>query len=147
MLAPEIAYQFRLAKDTASTMIEEVFVSNETSLANVVVNNRVYTVPSDRILILTSVMGALEAGAAQIPYRLNIQLERNGLARKLFVKYRHTDPAIDPLPARLGLNVPCEIWLHPGWSINVYGVYSAGAAANITEGCITGILIPRGNIS
>jgi hypothetical protein len=149
MLIPEVCYEFRSLVDVASTTLEQVIVSPaQTSAAAAQVIHTAYTVPSGKLLILSSMWGQCLAGAAQLPVQLRFQISRAGQT-PIFEQRFYNAPgeySNATLRAQI-LSWTGEMWLHPGWTLQVVGDFSAGGVANAVQGNLAGMLIPRGNSS
>lgn len=148
MKLPELAYQFRTPLDTASPTIEQkVEYLLSTAAANSV-NTDAYTVPGNRILVLSHCFAYALAGAAQLPTRLRLMIRRNGIDHTLIDEYAQAATGhYDAATRRQTITWTGEVWLHPGWILRGAGTFDAGAAANTVEVQWGGWLIPRGNVS
>lgn len=144
---PEIAYQFRVAKDTASPTLEQVlFATLDVSAAATTVDTSAtpYTCPGDRVAIITQVLLKGQPGAAQWCTRLRLILTRGPEAYPIDGREGYTALAAPGYVYHSNKN---PIYLHPGWGLYVNGTFNAGAAANFVQLALQGFLIPRGNIS
>lgn len=144
---PELVYQFRLPKDTASPTLEQIlYGTQDVSAAATTVDTSAtpYTCPGDRVAIITQALLKAQPGAAQWCTRLRLMLNRGGEVFPIAGREGFTAAAA---PGYVYYNLSQPIHLHPGWSLYANGSFNAGAVANFVQICLQGFLIPRGNIS
>jgi hypothetical protein len=143
-LIPEVAYQFRLARDTAESTLEQVAVNGQSLQASTLVTiSALYTVPSNRILILSSMCAVGVGVGGQIPQYVQMRVRQGGGVTQLIAE--QSAITVPAAAARLACNWSGQVWLHPGWQISVRAAFDAGAAVNELYGYLYGMLIPRGN--
>lgn len=143
MILPESVYAFRMPKDTAGPMIEQIIDEKSSSAAGTTVTTTLFTCPGDRITVLTSLGIFTQAGAAQVAQFCRLQVIRSGQNISILGHTRLNTV----VPERLEFAWTGQLWLHPGWVLQARGYFDAGAAANTVAGSYTGFLIPRANVS
>lgn len=149
MKIPELAYQFRLPKDTASSTLEQVLAyPAATAVAATSVIHELYRCPADRLFILTNLGGSALAGVAQLPTRIRVMANRNNVDYVIYDEFANANTGhYDATTRRLTATWHGELWFHPGWLIRAVGTFDAGGVANSVEMSVQGFLIPRGNAS
>jgi len=141
VIVPELTYQYAQMKDIAGGTLIVVNVEGSDALTNVSVFPTVYTVPGDKILVLSCATGIALPGAGQICTELNFVVSINTIS---FEFYRSGEVLVNS-GIRSGV-WSGELWIPPEASILGSGVFDAGANSNSVTFTIHGVLIPRGNV-
>jgi len=147
MRAPEIAYRYLRAIDTAGPTFEMVSrdLNNAGSATEVTVT--LTGVPKNKILVLSNISAIALPGATFSVVALQLAGFTGAGARLLIQQERFPADADETKT----LNWQGEIWL-PGRgtgeiSVEVEGTFSSGAASNSIFIGLFGVIIPRGNAS
>lgn len=137
MRFPEWLYRL-LPGDQGSQQLGIVWRENSSSQANATVSATVYTVPSDKCLVLTNVSMSSDAGAAQLVARQRCMADPpDGSVRYNIFNNR--------VAVQSGtFNWQGEVVVPGGWRVKAETNFDAGAAVNVSEAEIHGYLIPRG---
>lgn len=158
MRAPEIAYLFRSAIDTAQNTLEVINVRVEVAtpaLTNTFLNT-IYTVPNDHVLILSSAwVRSLSQVVAPTPgsqiYRDAIFVTppntSSGVGINnviLTAKQTFIDGTLGEVESNLDWSG--EMWARPGSQIRHRSTATNADTTNVS-GSICGFLIPKGNVS
>lgn len=105
-------------------------------------NVPLYQVPGDRVLYLTEVFIAVNAGAAQTCS--SIQVDVWDPQANTIVTLNRSQPGIQV--AQSGSSPPGTPWvLMPGEQLIVVAVFSAAGVANTMRSSMLGTLVPRAN--
>lgn len=142
MIGPELAYAFAKPQDTVGGTLAIVAREVNAGASAAQIDSTLYTVPQDKVLVISSLNATLTPGAAQIArfgaFRINV-----GTIIELF-----TGPEIENATANRVVNLwwTGEVWMPPGSALEFRGTFDAGAALNNSFSRVTGNLIPRGNV-
>lgn len=99
----------------------------------------------DKFLVLTSLNGELNSGAAQTVVRGALRVNSpatDATQIRVTVAGEFTVAA----PTNFYVNWSGELWLPPGWQVTLQGEFNAFVAANTATLSVTGLLVPRGSI-
>jgi hypothetical protein len=139
---PEFLYQLS-GRDQQVTWLDPSFSAVGNSALNVFVTVDALTVPSDRVLVLQSVVGMAEPGAGQNVTDIRLQLFAPGAQFAAVISRDPVDKAAN-IPAIL--NWSGSLIVPPLWRVLLAGSFNAGAVANAVTIWTAGILIPPANI-
>jgi len=133
----------RTYKDMAGVQLETVVDRIDTTAANVDVR-AIFSVPVDRIFILSHLHSAFVPGAGQnINSRFLVAVPPSvtltGVLNELGSGAANTTVFLDVTPG--------EVWIPPAYTIEARGNFNAGVAANSVQLSVFGLLIPRGNVA
>lgn len=142
MFIPESLYLLS-ARDQQVTWLEPFASDFSSSLAATEVIVSSSMVPDGRCLILQSCVLAGDPGAAQAARQLQLRLVAPG-GGVVFLAGKENTPDVADL--NRWLNWSGSILVPQDWSIAGDVTFSAGAAANLAELSVVGVLIPIGNI-
>lgn len=140
MRFPEWLYKL-LPGDAGSQQLGVVWRENTITAALVTVGGTVYTVPSDKCLVLTNATLHFTPGAAQTSNRRRLMADPPDGTTRYNIWDAQGATAVATATAHDWVG---EVVIPPGWKVRVEGEFSAGAAANISNAEIHGYLIPRG---
>ena len=105
----------------------------------------VYTVPSDKVLLLKSLFAAATSGAAQTNDLLQWTIQAD-FALATFISELAARRFTPALLNSETFFFPDDTIIMPGESLTVTGIFSAAGAANRVTGAVNGILMPKGNV-
>lgn len=138
MIFPEFLYRLTAA-DSGKQVLEHVMAENNASAAAVTVGMTVFTVPADKVFLLTNTSAAFTPGATQ-----------NLVSTELLIADALGSRQWPYLRAASGLFVggfSGDLLVPPTFRVRAQGVFSAGANVNQVEASCHGILIPRGSFT
>lgn len=141
MKFPTFLYRL-LPGDGGQQQLQLVFRDSVNSAAAGTVTTQPYTVPGDKVLVLTNACARATAGAAQNANRIRLFVDpQNGTKRYELAALG--SGSVGP-PAYAVLNWTGEVVVPPGADVEAEAVFSAGVAANEINLEIFGYLVPRG---
>lgn len=144
MRAPEVCYGFVTLNDVQGALVAIVTREIVSSASQTNVGVDIYTVPSDRVFILSAANVSSVPGAGQVCSHLGLSILEE--ASQTIEIAGGPDPENTTADIDRHLNFSGEVWCAPGTIVRGNGVFNSGVAANTVGVRINGILIPRGNI-
>jgi len=141
LIVPELAYQFQTAVDTAGGTIDIVLRDAITSGLVTSLTTDIFTVPTEKVFILTAGNVQANSGAGQLSNLVAFQIHPVALEPGRILFLRERTPALVQ-----EANWSGELWMPPGSKLSGVGTFDAGANSNSLSVGIVGVLIPRGNI-
>jgi len=142
MIIPEICYQLT-DFDLSGQLAEFVRIQLDSSAAAVSVSNSgFYTVPAGKLLVIQSLSGYLEPGAAQTGLSVAVTAVAGAQVHEIhgqtFVNVIATQRCYFALKAHMIFPM--------GFSFSQNGRFNAGVNPNTVRVAMTGWLIPRGSV-
>ncbi len=141
MLVPELTYQYAQLKDLAGGSLLLLNRNATFSDSATAVGGTLYTVPNDKILIVSSITVLLLPGATQTAIRVGVSLGFEGTAL-----LRGPEIANAVADTIIMVNWSGAAWIAPGEPLLTTGVFDAGANSNRVDLDLIGALVPRGNV-
>lgn len=142
MFFPE--FLLRLSqRDEQVTWLDPLLIERVEAVANVTVATLPATIPTDRALIIQTVVGQATPGAAQSVTELLLQIIAPG--SNLLIDFAGESFPVVANQAR-HLNWSGSILIPPGWGVRARAAFDAGAAVNTARMELIGMFIPVGNI-
>jgi hypothetical protein len=121
------------------------FLTTNASASATQVSGTQFTIPPDRMRVLTGFWGRGSPGAAQFFEYLSMQVFPSNqvvAAMNIFAGPPTRTVAVQSTAWWNG-----EVWLYPGDVVVLSGFFNAGAAANSLDTTVFGWDIPRGNFN
>lgn len=143
MFAPEVLYRLE-ARDLEVSQLDPLFAQiNPAAALLATLSDVVYTVPTDRVLVLQSAWLGLNPGAAQIATGALIMVRAAGtnLDFRLAGNYTRQGADVNMVAQWSG-----SLLIPPGWMIAAVSTFDAGANANAHSADVHGVLIPKANV-
>lgn len=147
MKAPDIAYRYIQAIDTASPTFEIVSREFVVSASATAVTFSLMGIPGNRVMVLSNLIVVANPGAAQSVIDLNVQFFTGAGQAVDIIHQRGTVTAdlTEAMPWQGEIYIPGRGTGNA--TITVAVNFSAAVAANQIFGGIHGIVIPRGNVA
>lgn len=148
MIPPELTYQFSALKDVSGALLSIVLRRGDTSTTAATVNELLYTVPNDKILILSAASVQANPGTGQTAELATLRIVEENAATSGagYTFARAPDVQNATANIKIALTWCGEVWVSPGEQVVVRGVFDAGTNANQVVSSIAGVTIPRGNV-
>lgn len=144
MRFPEWLYKL-LPGDEGSQQLGVRWREATLSAALVTVDVTAYSVPNDKVLVLTNAAGFFNPGAGQLLSRLQLLAFPEGPAGT--VRYSIVDRPGGVADANVHFDWQGEVVIPPGWGVVARGVFDSGVAANSVNVEIHGYVVPRGTFN
>ena len=140
MRVPELTYGFSQLKDTAGGILELWCRKGQSDDSATTVANDLYTVPDDKILVLTAMALRLNPGAGQIA------ISATAVACEGVEFFRGPYPVNVSVDFDVLMHWSGELWVPPGETLRATGTFDAATVSNQIRFSAFGFIIPRGNV-
>lgn len=139
MRFPEWLYRL-LPGDQGSQQLGVIWRDGAAAGVLTTVGTTVYTVPSDKCLVLTNLTGEFVPGAGETSSRRRFMADPPSGT----VRYNILDDHVNIGASAVSDNWQGEVIIPGGWKVRVEGEFAPGAASNAVNCELHGYLIPRG---
>lgn len=147
MRVPDLVYTYAALKDTAGGTLELWFRRFDFSNSNDTFTEEMFSVPADKILVLSSIAGSFTPPSDGPATLTNIRIETSveGLVGFVLTQFR-TYALVNSADEGVAMNWSGEVWVPPDGTFQCRVVKTGGVNNTNCAVSAHGFLIPRGNI-